>query len=151
MAEALYRNIAKTLKAFDEGVIGAEDDLTDLDEILQERERRLPQRREPGFGFGFGLSRSQPTNLPHRSAPSNNQTSSTAASPFVRGQEARSVLSRAGDQDRFSSMNLFDGVLAGIQGFANSTASPGRREGGRRGYQVPERDEEIIDLLSDDD
>lgn len=34
MAEALYRTIAKTLEAFDNGLIGAEDDIDDLDAAL---------------------------------------------------------------------------------------------------------------------
>ncbi|USP81261.1 c-5 cytosine methyltransferase [Curvularia clavata] len=34
VAEQIYRTIAKTLEAFDEGVIGAEDDLDNLDELI---------------------------------------------------------------------------------------------------------------------
>ncbi|RAR08341.1 S-adenosyl-L-methionine-dependent methyltransferase [Stemphylium lycopersici] len=68
MAEALYRNIAKTLKAFDDGIIGAEDDLSNLDEVLEQRGKSNREQREPGFSF----SKSQPTNLPHRIARSDN-------------------------------------------------------------------------------
>ena len=38
MAEALYRTIGKTLKAFDEGLIGAEDSLDSLDELTNGEE-----------------------------------------------------------------------------------------------------------------
>jgi DNA (cytosine-5)-methyltransferase 1 len=38
MAEALYRTISKTLKAFDKGIIEAEDDLDDLDELFRDND-----------------------------------------------------------------------------------------------------------------
>lgn len=45
MAEAIFRIIAKTLEAFDEGYIDAEDDLTDLDDILAQKVPKAPSQR----------------------------------------------------------------------------------------------------------
>jgi DNA (cytosine-5)-methyltransferase 1 len=43
MAEALYRTISKTLEAFDNNLIGVEDDLSDLDALLERKGVRLPR------------------------------------------------------------------------------------------------------------
>jgi DNA (cytosine-5)-methyltransferase 1 len=56
MAEALYRNIAKTLEAFDGGYIEAEDDLTDLDGILERKGanlRHMPPAARTAFDPPF--------------------------------------------------------------------------------------------------
>jgi hypothetical protein len=41
VAEALYRTIAKTLEAFDKGYIDAEEDISDLDNVLEKKGARL--------------------------------------------------------------------------------------------------------------
>ena len=38
MAEALFRAIGKTLRAFDEGIIGAEDGLDHIDDLTNNNE-----------------------------------------------------------------------------------------------------------------
>lgn len=43
MAEALYREIARTLEAFDHGLIGAEDIIDDLDAFLEKKGVVLPE------------------------------------------------------------------------------------------------------------
>jgi DNA (cytosine-5)-methyltransferase 1 len=45
MAQALYETIAKTLNVFDEGIIGAEDDLSDLDALLNQNGGNAPQQQ----------------------------------------------------------------------------------------------------------
>lgn len=42
----MYKTICETLEAFDKGLIGAEDDLTDLDEILERKADALPRAPE---------------------------------------------------------------------------------------------------------
>jgi len=86
MAEALYRTIAKTLEAFDKGFIEAEDDLSDLDELLEKRGAVL--QNAPAF------------------------TPSRSAQP---GGASRHQQSRDRSISSSHNMNLLDGLLDGNQ------------------------------------
>jgi DNA (cytosine-5)-methyltransferase 1 len=88
MGEALYRNIAKTLEAFDGGYIEAEDDLTDLDGILERKGANL-QHMRPAARTSFDPP-SRPADLLSRylvrDGPAGQATPS-GASPFARRKD----------------------------------------------------------------
>ncbi|KAF1358962.1 S-adenosyl-L-methionine-dependent methyltransferase [Lizonia empirigonia] len=61
IAEAMYRSVVATLKAFDKGLIGAEDDLTDLDGVLaQSRLNSSNTSTTPPSPFDNPSSRTRP-------------------------------------------------------------------------------------------
>jgi DNA (cytosine-5)-methyltransferase 1 len=151
MAQAVYQIISRTLEAFDNGLIGAEDDLSDLDALLVQRGENDPQQRHtPGLG---GFTRSN--NIPR--TPSQVPGSRTArtpgsqtASPSVRNNGSEPMRSQRRTEDAFPSMNLFDGVLNGISDFADgSTASGSRNDRRRREPSIPDQDDEVIYVPSD--
>lgn len=48
VASALFKECVKTLKAFDAGLISAEDELTDLDELFDENNEIKPEFKSAG-------------------------------------------------------------------------------------------------------
>lgn len=121
MAEKMFRSVAKTLEAFDNKLIGAEDDLSNvnLDALLSTHTRALAAAplgsREMSLPFRY-LAPSNSNNNNSR-----DYTASTA-SPFARRQDVRPISFAARQQTRpmtsrtrnraaFPSMGLSDGLL----------------------------------------
>jgi len=52
MAEAMYRTIIRTLEAFDNGLIGAEEHIVDIEETLREKGSSSPGSITPGRKHG---------------------------------------------------------------------------------------------------
>ncbi|KAI4712674.1 hypothetical protein J4E89_002942 [Alternaria sp. Ai002NY15] len=148
MAQAMYQVIAQTLEAFEKGLIGAEDDLSDLDAILRPSGESVPQQRRLDSFTGSA-------NIPFRpsrtvSPRMARATESRTASPSTRKHGSDSMQSRRRNENSFASMNLLDGGLSGISNFANrSTASVGRTTGRRRKPSIPGDDGEVIHIPSD--
>jgi hypothetical protein len=116
MAEALYRTIAKTLEAFDNGFIDAEDDLADLDEILMQKGVNIPHAPIPRSAFD-GPPR--PTNLPYRylvrdDSDNNGRPSTIGSSPFAR-QNAGRARPRSRTAGAFEPMDSQDSLLDGFE------------------------------------
>jgi DNA (cytosine-5)-methyltransferase 1 len=142
MAQALYQIIAKTLDAFDYGLISSEEDLSDLDALLEQRGQSHPQQRRT-TSFALGTS-NRTSNNPH--GPSWTPESF----PFRRsnGSEPEPMRSRRRTEAGFPSMNALDGAMKGIENF-RSTASSGRSDGRRRKDGFPNQDDEVIYIPSD--
>jgi len=146
MAQAMYQTIAQTLEAFEKGLIGAEDDLSDLDAILRPSGESVPQQRRLDSFTG-----SATPHRPSRTASSRmaRATESRTASPSTR-HRAESMQPRRRNASGFPSLNLLDGVLDGISNFANrSTASASRSTRRRREPSIPGDDDEVIYIPSD--
>ncbi|KAI4680034.1 uncharacterized protein J4E88_005925 [Alternaria novae-zelandiae] len=146
MAQAIYHTIKKTLEAFEKGLIGAEDDLSDLDLILEQSGESAPQQRRLD-SFTGSATHSRPS----RPASSRmaRATESRTASPSTR-HTAESMQPPRRNASGFPSLNLLDGVLDGISNFANrSTASASRSTGRRREPSIPGDDDEVIHIPSD--
>ncbi|KAI4933897.1 uncharacterized protein J4E92_003566 [Alternaria infectoria] len=148
MAQAIYQTISKTLEAFEKGLIGAEDDLSDLDLdlILEQSGESAPQQRRLDSFTG-----SATPHRPSRTASSRmaRATESRTASPSTR-HRAESMRSRHRNASGFPSLNLLDGVLDGISNFANrSTASASKSTRRRREPSIPGDDDEVIYIPSD--
>jgi DNA (cytosine-5)-methyltransferase 1 len=115
MAEALYRTIAKTLEAFDNGYIGAEDDLSDLDGIL-ERKGAITRAMRPIARASFNppsrpagpLSRYLVCN---NTAASSGQTTASSSSPFARRNAPIPQGPRSQRRGGSSAMSLMGGIL----------------------------------------
>ena len=148
MAQAMYQVIAQTLEAFEKGLIGAEDDLSDLDAILRPSGESVPQQRRLDSFTGSA-------NIPFRPSRTVSPrvaraTESRTASPSTRNHGSDSMQSRRRNENGFPSMNLLDGVLSGINNFANrSTTSVSRTTGRRREPSIPGDDDEVIYIPSD--
>jgi DNA (cytosine-5)-methyltransferase 1 len=91
MAEALYQTIAKTLEAFDQGHIEAEDDLSDLDGMLERKGVKLrngPSLPRPSFDIP-----SRPANLQSRYLVRDQPRSARSSPPnrprFAQGRSAQ--------------------------------------------------------------
>ncbi|KAL6710775.1 hypothetical protein ACN47E_007832 [Coniothyrium glycines] len=67
MAEAMFRVIIKTLKAFDDGLISTEDSLDDIDALIKRKSTVAVQEKPSSYSF-FG-NRSRRMSLPLRSTP----------------------------------------------------------------------------------
>jgi hypothetical protein len=135
MAEAMYRVIGKTLQAFDDGLITVEDDLSDLDALLQERK----------------AAHTPIQSAPQRLIRSHRRANPATARPMTESPSAPSS-SRAGNT--FPSMNLFEGVLDGINQFPQRAAAAAASSGSkrvRRAIVIEDDDSSIINLLSDSD
>ena len=148
MAQAIYQTISKTLEAFEKGLIGAEDDLSDLDLdlILEQSGESAPQQRRLDSFTG-----SATPHRPSRTASSRmaRATESRTASTSTR-HRAESMQPRHRNASGFPSLNLLDGVLDGISNFANrSTASASRSTRRRREPSIPGDDDEVIYISSD--
>lgn len=101
MAEVLYRTIAKTLEAFDKGFIEAEDDLSDLDELLEKKGAVLQNAQsKPRASFNSPRRARNTTCTPSRFAQ---------AGGASRPQQSRNRNSS------FHDMNLLDGLFDGSQ------------------------------------
>jgi DNA (cytosine-5)-methyltransferase 1 len=86
MAEAMYRTIAKTLECFDKGYIEAEEDLSELDDILERRGASLRSALalpRASFGMPQQSRGSNSRYLMHDEARSGRSMSSKS-SPFAR-------------------------------------------------------------------
>jgi DNA (cytosine-5)-methyltransferase 1 len=96
MAEALYRTIAKTLEAFDQGHIEAEDDLSDLDDILQCKGVKLRNTVPlPRLQFGAPLRPSgHAARYLVRDQPRSEQASLRKRPRFAQGSNAKPQASR---------------------------------------------------------
>ena len=146
MAQTIYQTIAKTLEAFEKGLIGAEDDLSDLDIILAETGESAPQQRRLDSFTGSAS--------PHRPSRTTSSrmamaTESRTVSPSTRNS-TESTRSRRRRASGFPSLNLLDGVLNGINNFANrDTASVSRNTRRRREPSLPNEDNEVIYIPSD--
>jgi hypothetical protein len=115
MAEALYRTISKTLEAFDNNLIGAEDDLSDLDALLERKGVRLV--RAPTVTSSYPDPTARKMSLPYRYLvrdETNNSSIATpsASSPFASKKETRFPKSHDGNRAAFPSMSM--GLAAGL-------------------------------------
>jgi DNA (cytosine-5)-methyltransferase 1 len=154
MAEKVYRTIAKTLEAFDTGLIGAEDDLSilDLDALLERNGSRTPQARSAPSSYMDGTSRSRdlPIRSIERNSPSSSRrvssTSSSSSSGKNRGE--RSTLS-ARTERAFPSMDPMGGVLDGISGFGTSARPSASRK--PQGSALRNGKREVIEISDDSD
>jgi DNA (cytosine-5)-methyltransferase 1 len=126
MAEAMYRIIGKTLQAFDDGLIGVEDDLSDLDALLQERKAGRPIQ-----------SVSQRSIRNHRRA-------NPATARLTTESTSAPSSSRAGNA--FPSMDLLEGVLDGINQFPQRTAAASSRT-----ILIEDDEDSSVIVLSDSD
>ncbi|KAI4625534.1 hypothetical protein J4E80_002666 [Alternaria sp. BMP 0032] len=144
MAQAMYQTIEKTLEAFEKGLIGAEDDLSDLDAILGPSGESFPQQRRLDSFTGSA-------NIPFRhSRTASSRSARATTSPSTRNNGSESMQSRRRNDDSFPSMNLLDGVLNGINNFANRSAASVSRTTRRRGEpSIPDGDDEVIYIPSD--
>jgi DNA (cytosine-5)-methyltransferase 1 len=146
MAERVYRTIAKTLEAFDQGLIGAEDDLSDLDALLERKGMRAPQARSTPRLFFGEVSGSR--NLPYRSIERNSPSISSRASsrtglPLV-GKKSAKRATPAGRTERgFPSMNPMGSVLNRIRTSRGSPQSRGEAS------PVPSAAHDVIEISSD--
>jgi hypothetical protein len=117
MAEQLYRTIARTLEAFDNGLIDAEDDLTDLDDILERK--GVSRHAAPSFARSmFDAPRRYSSQRSRYLQRDNNNSRSTAtsafpSSPFARNQAfaAAPYQPRSRQASSFEPMGLLDGLL----------------------------------------
>ncbi|KAI4702103.1 hypothetical protein J4E81_002465 [Alternaria sp. BMP 2799] len=144
MAQAMYQTIEKTLEAFENGLIGAEDDLSDLDAILGPSGESVPQQRRLDSFTGSA-------NIPFRhSRTASSRSARATISPSTRNNGSESMQSRRRNENSFPSMNLLDGVLNGINNFANRSAASVSRTTRRRGEpSIPGGDDEVIYIPSD--
>ncbi|KAI4605989.1 hypothetical protein J4E83_010255 [Alternaria metachromatica] len=144
MAQAMYQTIEKTLEAFEKGLIGAEDDLSDLDAILEPSGESIPQQRRLDSFTGSA-------NIPFRhSQTASSRSARATTSPSTRNNGSESMQSRRRNENSFPSMNLLDGVLNGINNFANRSAASVSRTTRRRGEpSIPDGDDEVIYIPSD--
>ncbi|KAH7090195.1 S-adenosyl-L-methionine-dependent methyltransferase [Paraphoma chrysanthemicola] len=117
MAEALYRTIAKTLEAFDNGFIDAEDDLSDLDGILARKGAQFP--KAPSTQRSLFDATPRPTNVSYRYLVRGNSSSSarsaSTSSPFAR-KKAQAKPSRNRPASSFRQRTSFlEGLLDGFE------------------------------------
>ncbi|ORY12316.1 S-adenosyl-L-methionine-dependent methyltransferase [Clohesyomyces aquaticus] len=81
MASALYKSIAKTLEAYDNGIIGPEDDIADLDAFLRDRNIAV----QPSAPSSSGRSLFERASLPSvPSSPYRYLTTASASRPSSR-------------------------------------------------------------------
>ncbi|CBX93122.1 hypothetical protein LEMA_P040230.1 [Plenodomus lingam JN3] len=124
MAEAMYRTIVKTLEAFDEGLIGAEEDIQDLDALLLTRRgASTVSRLQPQTPSHSPLSPAPRPTFPY--GESHSVARSSALSP--RASTNANVSSRAGAQLPASSTSWWEGRGDGIGPRTNSHVRPGKR------------------------
>jgi len=143
MAQAIYQTMKKTLEAFEKGFVRAEDDLSALGMILEQSGESAPQQRRLDSFTG-----SATPSRPSRTASSRSARAST--SPSTRNDGSESMQSRRRNENSFPSMNLLDGVLNGINNFANRSAASVPRTTRRRGEpRIPDGDDEVIYIPSD--
>lgn len=96
MAEALFRSAAKTLEAFDNGLISVEDDLSDLDALLARKGIVIPQMPLNRLSLLDGPAGSSSVTSPYRYLTSSDSASETESptkisSPFSRGSDIEPV------------------------------------------------------------
>jgi DNA (cytosine-5)-methyltransferase 1 len=65
MAAAIFKTVAKTLEAFDNGLIDAEDEIDDIDAFLHDKEVDLPEPTED-FGSPYRYLVREPSMPPNR-------------------------------------------------------------------------------------
>lgn len=124
MAEAMYRTIVKTLEAFDEGLIGAEEDIQDLDALLLTRRgASTVSRLQPQTPSHSPLSPAPRPTFPY--GESHSVARSSALSP--RASTNANVSSRTGAQLPASSTSWWEGRGDGIGPRTNSHVRPGKR------------------------
>lgn len=140
MAEALYRTIAKTLEAFDQGHIEAEDDLSDLDDLLQQKGvklRGVPPAPRSSFDAPTRSAGLQSRYLV-RDVARTGRASSSSRSQFAQGRAARHQQPRNMSNGDTQSMNLLDGLLDDFEivedDDVRETTEPGPRH--RRPAQI---------------
>lgn len=105
MAEAMYRSIVQTLEAFDNGLIDAEDDLSDFDTILEQKGVRAPQLSRSFFGTPTKAT------TPQYQQPST-QATYYNQSPFARSRNGfEQATSHTKDQRASSNASLLGGPL----------------------------------------
>lgn len=105
IAEVMYRSIIRTLQAFDEGLIGAEDDLTDLDSVFAQL--HVNSSSAPSTPSSFFETNSRPFRPQHRDSSS--ESVMFLGRKFA-SQPKRSKSNRAATPpDRSLSYGLLDG------------------------------------------
>ena len=112
VAEALYRTITKTLEAFDKGYIEAEDDITDLDEVLRRKGVVLGRQRAVG-GSVFDVpvrAASQPSRYLIRDENAGSGAT-FQSSPFARTQVSTRRQPGMRAASAFENMGLMDELL----------------------------------------
>jgi hypothetical protein len=153
MAEALYRTIAKTLEAFDEGLIEAEDDLSDLDGLLERRGANLWNAPSfPRMSFDPApRSTGSPCRYLVRGEPRPTRTAPSIPSRFAQGKPARPQQQRNRSNDSFANMNLLDGLLDGIEESNDDvveTTEPTPPRGRRPATIITNASQEVIEVSS---
>ncbi|KAH9875084.1 hypothetical protein J1614_004572 [Plenodomus biglobosus] len=144
MAEAMYRIIVKTLEAFDQGLIGAEEDISDLEEVLrtkasptasqsQSQPQPQPQLRPAPSAYFTPACRA---NFPFRPL----RSPETSFTPSERGCTTQKLPSRFEATRSASSTSFLDRRGNGIGPRTNPPVRPGNR---MRRFGAMEDDETI--------
>ncbi|KAH4037884.1 hypothetical protein HBI88_122120 [Parastagonospora nodorum] len=117
MAEKLYRTIAKTLEAFDQNHIDAEDDLSDLDELLDSKGVSLENAPSiPRLSFERRVRSTTPqSRYLVRDTPRPARAATSAPTRFAQARPARPQQSRRMLSGSFDNMSLLDGLLNSTQ------------------------------------
>ena len=132
-AEALFREIAKTLEAFDIGLTDAEEDQSNLnlDELL--RLNNHPMRPRDDFNAGFDPER------PRASGVGGARSSFSSSTAFSRHQDKKLASKRSVPNDTDEVINLLDDDEDDDDGVIDLLDDE------------DDVDDEVIDLLDDDD
>jgi DNA (cytosine-5)-methyltransferase 1 len=149
VAEVLYRTIAKTLEAFDRGFIDAEDDLSDLDELLERNGvtlQRPPSVPRALFDPPSRVSSLQSRYLVRDDRPGPSRSSSSSF--FTQRRASRPQQPRDRSNAASQPIDLLDGLFDGI----NETEDDDVRESTRirRPPQIIQNlSREVIEISSE--
>lgn len=105
MAQAMYQIIAKTLDAFDNGLIGAEDDLSELDALLEQRGGNHAQQRRienafPSMNLSDGVLNGI-NDFSDRSIASGSRSNRRHREPSIPGQDDEIIYVPSDSEYRF--------------------------------------------------
>jgi hypothetical protein len=152
VAEALYRTIAKTLEAFDQSYIDAEDDLDlcDLDEFLKRKGVTLqPPPSVPRALFDLPA---RPSRMQSRHLVRNDRspTITSSSSSFAQRRASRPQQSRERSGTASQPINLLDGFFDGMNDEGDDDVRENIESRIRRPARIIENSSrEIIEISSE--
>jgi DNA (cytosine-5)-methyltransferase 1 len=151
VAQALYRTIAKTLEAFDQGYIDAEDNLSDLDSILERKGAKL--QPPPAVPRALFNPPSRAVSLPSRYLVRDDMsdpTTPSSSSSFTQQRASRPQQPRSRSDAASESIDLLDGLFDGVNDSGDDDVRESIEVRPRRPARVIEHaSNEIIEISSE--
>ncbi|KAF2850974.1 S-adenosyl-L-methionine-dependent methyltransferase [Plenodomus tracheiphilus IPT5] len=146
MAEAMYHTIIKTLEAFDSGVISAEEDISDLDEVLRRKGANTPSQPHPEADCSL-FNPSTRSTLPLRQ--SRGLVSASSLAPFGLNSTTPQLAAPRGERRHLASFTNFFSNGNSIGPHSSTPDQPRQASRNDRERSIGAMDDNDIIELSD--